>query len=90
MADVALENSARPQGAWYREVTPAQWKAFLGAYLAWVLDGFDFTIITFLLVDIRHSFTVDAALAGLLGTITLVFRVAGGICSRRSTILKVC
>ena len=79
MADVALENSARPQGAWYREVTPAQWKAFLGAYLAWVLDGFDFTIVTFLLVDIRHSFTVDAALAGLLGTITLIFRVAGGI-----------
>jgi MFS transporter, SHS family, lactate transporter len=64
---------------WYRDVTRAQWKAFFGAYLAWVLDGFDFTIITFLLVDIRHSFTVDAALAGLLGTITLIFRVAGGI-----------
>jgi MFS family permease len=44
-----------------------------------VLDGFDFTMITFLLVDIRRSFTVDAALAGLLGTITLIFRVAGGI-----------
>src|SRR5213596_856953 len=79
MADVALEDSARPQGAWYREVTPPQWKAFLGAYMGWVLDGFDFTIITFLLVDIRRSFTVDAALAGLLGTITLIFRVAGGI-----------
>src|SRR5260221_2140497 len=47
--------------------------------MGWVLDGFDFTIITFLLADIRHSFTVSAALAGLLGTITLIFRVAGGI-----------
>src|ERR1700716_1086465 len=64
---------------WYREVTPAQWKAFIGAYLAWVLDGFDFTILTFLLVDIQRSFTVDKALAGALGTITLIFRVAGGI-----------
>ena len=80
MAHVALDDSAGgPQGAWYREVTPTQWKAFLGSYLGWVLDGFDFTIITFLLVDIRQSFTVDAALAGLLGTITLIFRVAGGI-----------
>src|ERR1700704_4542827 len=71
--------AVRPPGAWYREVTPAQWKAFIGAYLAWVLDGFDFTILTFLLVDIQRSFTVDKALAGALGTITLIFRVAGGI-----------
>lgn len=51
----------------------------IGAYLAWVLDAFDFTILTFLLVDIQRSFTVDKALAGALGTITLIFRVAGGI-----------
>src|SRR4051812_18391260 len=79
MAHLSLDSAPRPQGAWYREVTATQWKAFTGAYLGWVLDGFDFTILTFLLVDIRHSFTVDAALAGLLGTITLIFRVAGGI-----------
>ena len=47
--------------------------------MGWVLDGFDFTILTFLLVDIQRSFTVDKALAGALGTITLIFRVAGGI-----------
>jgi MFS transporter, SHS family, lactate transporter len=44
-----------------------------------VLDAFDFTILTFLLVDIQRSFTVDKALAGALGTVTLIFRVAGGI-----------
>jgi len=79
MAHVALDPSPRPQGAWYRDVTPTQWKAFIGAYMGWVLDGFDFTIVTFLLVDIQRSFTVDKALAGALGTITLIFRVAGGI-----------
>src|SRR5262245_20814797 len=79
MAHVSLDGSPRLTGAWYRDVTATQWKAFAGAYMGWVLDGFDFTIITFLLVDIRRSFTVDAALAGLLGTITLIFRVAGGI-----------
>ena len=80
MAHVSLDAPlARPAGAWYRDVTPTQWKAFFGCYLGWVLDGFDFTILTFLLVDIQRSFTVDKALAGALGTITLIFRVAGGI-----------
>jgi len=64
---------------WYREVTPDQWKAFLACFMGWVLDGFDFTILTFILVDLEHSFTVDKALAGALGTVTLLFRVAGGI-----------
>jgi hypothetical protein len=80
MAHVTLDApSPRPTGAWYRDVTPTQWKAFVGCYLGWMLDGFDFTILTFLLVDIQRSFTVDKALVGSLGTITLIFRVAGGI-----------
>ena len=64
---------------WYREVTREQWRAFFAAYLGWMLDGFDFTILTFLLVDIQRTFTVNAALAGALGTATLLFRVVGGI-----------
>ena len=65
--------------SWYRQVSREQWKAFLATFFAWVIDAFDFTILTFVLVNIRQSFAVDAALAGLLGTVTLVFRVAGGI-----------
>jgi MFS transporter, SHS family, lactate transporter len=65
----------------FRDVTPAQWKAFWATFLGWILDGFDFTIVTFLLIDIERSFTVNAALAGALGTVTLFFRVAGGILS---------
>jgi MFS transporter, SHS family, lactate transporter len=80
MSHVDIEpRAARPAGAWYREVTRDQWMAFVGSYLGWVLDGFDYTILTFLLVDIQRSFAVNATLAGLLGQITLVFRVAGGI-----------
>ena len=65
--------------AWRREVTSRQWRAFFAAYFGWMLDGFDFTILTFLLVDIERSFTVNSALAGALGTVTLVFRLIGGI-----------
>jgi SHS family lactate transporter-like MFS transporter len=65
--------------AWHRQVTPTQWKAFLTTFAAWTLDAFDFTILTFVLIDIQESFSVNRALAGLLGTVTLLFRVVGGI-----------
>ena len=83
MAHVSVQPRApleqRPAGGWYREVTREQWMAFVGSYLGWALDGFDYTILTFLLVDVQRSFAVNATLAGLLGQVTLVFRVAGGI-----------
>ena len=80
LSDIQVDTrAARVAGAWYREVTREQWMAFVGSYLGWVLDGFDYTILTFLLVDIQRSFAVNATLAGLLGQITLMFRVAGGI-----------
>ena len=70
-----IQSTALP---WYRELTEDQWKAFFATFLGWTLDGFDFTILSFLIADIQHSFTVSAALAGALGSITLFFRVVGG------------
>ena len=67
-----------PPLPWYRQVTREQWKAFFATFLGWLLDGFDFTIMTFILIDIQDSFTVDRALAGALGTVTLLFRLVGG------------
>jgi SHS family lactate transporter-like MFS transporter len=73
----APEEGVRPL-AWYRQVDRTQWKAFLATFFGWVLDGFDFTILTFVLIDIQKSFSVESALAGLLGTVTLLFRLVGG------------
>jgi SHS family lactate transporter-like MFS transporter len=64
--------------AWYAQVNATQWRAFWATFLGWVLDGFDFTILTFILIDIQSSFTVDRALAGSLGTVTLLMRFVGG------------
>jgi SHS family lactate transporter-like MFS transporter len=75
----AVTAPASPNAPWYRQVTPEQWNAFFATFLGWVLDGFDYTILSFLLVDIQKSFTVDKTLAGALLTITLLFRVVGGI-----------
>ena len=63
---------------WYRQVTHDQWRAFWAVFLGWVVDAFDFTILTFILIDIENGFTVDRALAGALGTVTLVMRLVGG------------
>lgn len=63
---------------WYRQVTGEQWKAFFATFLGWVLDGFDATILTFIVIDIQRSFTVDAALAGALGTVYMLTRLIGG------------
>ena len=63
---------------WYRQVTRDQWRAFWAVFLGWVVDAFDFNIMTFILIDIQKSFTVDRALAGALGTVTLIMRLVGG------------
>jgi SHS family lactate transporter-like MFS transporter len=80
-APVQTGRNARAPGArsTFRDVTRIQWHAFFAAFLGWLLDGFDFSILSFLLIDIERSFTVDKALAGALGTVTLMFRLVGGL-----------
>src|SRR5918995_1158663 len=68
-----------PPRIWYYDLSPDQRKAFWAAYLGWTLDGFDFYILSLLLVEVQRSFTVSSALAGALATVTLMFRVFGGI-----------
>jgi SHS family lactate transporter-like MFS transporter len=63
---------------WYRQVTRDQWRAFWAVFLGWIVDSFDFNILAFIIIDIQQSFTVDRALAGLLGTVTLTMRLVGG------------
>jgi SHS family lactate transporter-like MFS transporter len=79
--DKAAVAAIRPAVPWYREVSRDQWRAFWAVFLGWVVDAFDFTILTFIIVDIEKSFTVDRALSGLLGTVTLIMRLVGGTLS---------
>jgi SHS family lactate transporter-like MFS transporter len=75
-ADIVAEQpDTRP---WYRQVSRDQWRAFWAVFLGWVVDSFDFNILAFILIDIEREFTVDRALAGALGTVTLLMRLVGG------------
>ena len=43
-----------------------------------MLDGYDFTILTLVLLDIQRDFQVGHAAIGTLGTVTLLTRLVGG------------
>src|SRR5207247_10559868 len=55
------------------------WLPFLAYFMGWMLDAFDFTIVSFVLVDVQSSFNVSKALVGTVITVTLFARVFGGI-----------
>ena len=65
----------------YQQISREQWRAFSATFMGWTVDAFDFNILAFVLIDIQKSFTVDRALAGALGSVTLVMRAIGGILS---------
>ena len=80
LADVGRRGT-QLAGLWCQQISPEQWRAFTATFLGWTIDAFDFNILAFVLIDIQKSFTVDRALAGALGTVTLVTRAIGGIVS---------
>lgn len=58
-----------------------QWRAFWAVFLGWLVDAFDFNMLAFVLLDIQRSFSIDRALAGALGTVTLAMRLVGSGCA---------
>ena len=71
---------------WYRTISTEQWRVLAAAKLGWMLDALDFMLYTMALGQLRSYFMFDDAVAGFLGTATLVMSGAGGSSSAGSRI----
>ncbi len=71
------ETVGRPP--WYRAVTPPQWNTLLAAAFGWMLDAMDVMLYAFALTAIRTEFSLSAASAGALASVTLLTSAVGGI-----------
>jgi len=64
---------------WYRTVTPLQWNTLFAAAFGWLLDAMDVMLYAFALTAIRTEFSLSAAAAGALASVTLLTSAIGGI-----------
>lgn len=64
---------------WYRTITAEQWRVLLAAKLGWMLDAMDFLLYVMAIGRLKAYFDFDDAMAGLLGTITLLVSAVGGL-----------
>ena len=64
---------------WYWDAPASARRALFAAWIGWLLDAFDVMLYALVLGTLLGEFSLSKAMAGLLGSLTLVASGFGGI-----------
>ncbi|WP_051939773.1 sialate:H+ symport family MFS transporter [Phaeacidiphilus oryzae] len=73
-----MTTTTAPARPWYREVGATRWRSFFAAWLGYVLDGFDFVLITLVLTEVSATFHLSTVEGASLVSAAFITRWLGG------------